>query len=105
MREKILQGEVRHLQRELQDTKGQPKTHKSEHGHPQVRTRRHLNTSISTFQHPDSRLNEQLVTLRDRHEKLTKLLVQDPNNVQNLEILGRIEKVIQDIVASAKAVK
>ena len=105
MRERILQGEVRHLQRELQETRGQLKTQKTKHGNTRVRTRRHLDPLISTFQHPDSRLNEQLVTLRDRHEKLTKLLVQDPNNLQNLEILGRIEKVILEIVASAKALK
>jgi len=67
-----------------------------------VHTRRYLDSFIMAFQHPDARLNRQLTSLRYRHEQLSALLIQNPNDLQNLEILGKIEKIIHDIVASAK---
>jgi len=104
-REQVLQIEVLRLEQELQKRKLSKKefnmsNHRANRDH--VHTRRYLDSFIMAFQHPDARLNRQLTSLRYRHEQLSALLIQNPNDLQNLEILGKIEKIIHDIVASAK---
>jgi predicted nucleic acid-binding Zn-ribbon protein len=106
-RELVLQGEVRRLEKELQASLLPAKSITLQRGYSGsgVHTRRYLDKSITKFQHPDPRLNQQLVSLQDRHLKLSKLLSKDPNNLHHLELLGKIEKVILDIVASGKKPK
>jgi hypothetical protein len=60
-----------------------------------------LDPEIANFQHPDPRLNQQLATLRDRHQKLSSLVAQNPGNAKNLEILAMLEKAVLDIVAKS----
>ena len=60
-----------------------------------------LDPEILNFQHPDPRLNHQLSTLRDRHQKLSSLVAQNPGNSKNTEILAMLEKAVVDIVAKS----
>ena len=62
-----------------------------------------LEPDIATFQHPDPRLNQQLSTLRDRHQRLSSLVAQNPGNAKNMEILAMLEKAVVDIVAKGNA--
>jgi predicted nucleic acid-binding Zn-ribbon protein len=64
---------------------------------------RALDDDVASFQHPDPRLNDQLSTLRDRHQKINIMLAQNPSNTKNVEILLMLEKAIVDIVAAGKA--
>jgi predicted nucleic acid-binding Zn-ribbon protein len=64
---------------------------------------RALDDDVASFQHPDPRLNAQLSTLRDRHQKINIMLAQNPSNTKNVEILLMLEKAIVDIVAAGKA--
>lgn len=60
-----------------------------------------LDPEIANFQHPDPRLNQQLSALRDRHQKLSTLVAQNPGNTKNMEILAMLEKAVLDIVAKS----
>jgi hypothetical protein len=92
MEQRILESQVKQLE----------KTRRSDSSVMTPGLYRELDATVVSFEHPDPRLNKQLATLRDRHRKLSSILAQNPNHSKNLEILGMLEKAINDIVASAR---
>jgi len=102
MAQRILETQLRQLEKERRSfpahKQAPPKT-----SPPKKRMFRELDPKVATFQHPDPRLHAQLLTLRDRHQKLSSLLADNPNNLKNLEILDMLEKAIHDIVTRESA--
>jgi len=98
MLQRILEGKVRHMEQELRRLRsaGESKNSKQR---PKA-SRRFLDPKVESFKHKDDRLNTQLCNLRERHAQLAVLLEKNPNNPQNMELIGKIEKAIHDIVSS-----
>lgn len=63
---------------------------------------RALRPHLATYVHPDDRLNERLVELRERHAVLRSLLERDPTNERNLELIRKIEAAVSDIASSGR---
>ena len=54
-------------------------------------------------QHPDERLNAQLLGLRERREKLVEISKRDLHNPKHAELIAKIEKAIDHILANASS--
>lgn len=99
MEQRQLENQVHQLKEEIRRLRSHPVSKISTVSSNQTLFRK-LDDNVANFQHPDPRLNEQLATLKDRHNKLNIMLAQNPSNTKNVQILGMLEKAMRDIVAS-----
>lgn len=103
MAQRALEYRVRHLEQEKRRARVPNQSPEPERLIKDRLSGLALDNDFSHFQHPDPRLNQQLLTLRDRHRKLSNLVAQSPDNLKNREILHMLEKAIHDIVSNSTA--
>lgn len=103
MAQRALEYRVRHLEQEKRRARVPNQSPEPERLNKDRLSGLALDNDFSHFQHPDPRLNQQLLTLRDRHRKLSNLVAQSPDNLKNREILHMLEKAIHDIVSNSTA--